>query len=134
MIQTKILGLSTQSQRVLIIGAAARLFKACALLVAFISTATAAGGLPKPVRDALRASGIPPSSVGVLVQEAQARITAGDLKGALAKLDEARTLKTRPAQVAIWTALVIGAETGQRLGDKPAAAPKADEPKLTLAG
>jgi D-alanyl-D-alanine carboxypeptidase/D-alanyl-D-alanine-endopeptidase (penicillin-binding protein 4) len=73
MTKARILGLSTQSQRVLIIGAAARLFKACVLSVALVSTPAAAAGLPKPVREALRASGIPPSSVGALVQEAGGR-------------------------------------------------------------
>jgi hypothetical protein len=65
---------------------------------------------------AVQSGGPPPDPATVLVSEAQASVAAGDLKGALAKLDEARALNTRPVPVAIWTALVKA-----KLGDRDAA-------------
>jgi hypothetical protein len=50
------------------------------------------------------------------VIDAQARVKAGDFQGALAKLEEARKLGTRPAPVAIWMAVVRA-----RLGNRDAA-------------
>ncbi len=67
-LQPGILGLSTQSWRVLIIAVMARLFKSFSFFLLFFSAAAAAD-LPKPVAQALRAAGIPQSSVGAVVQE-----------------------------------------------------------------
>ena len=62
-------------------------------------------------------SGGPPIDPAMAhVSEAQARITAGDFQAALAKLEEARKLGTRPVPVAMWTAVVQA-----RLGDRDAA-------------
>jgi hypothetical protein len=68
------------------------------------------------VAAAAQGGGPPPDPATVLVSEAQARVAAGDLSGALARLDEARALNTRPVPVAIWTALVKA-----KLGDLDAA-------------
>jgi hypothetical protein len=51
-----------------------------------------------------------------LVVEAQALVTAGEFRAALAKLEDARKLGTRPVPVALWTAVVHA-----RLGNRDAA-------------
>jgi hypothetical protein len=62
-------------------------------------------------------SGGPPIDPAMaLVNEAQARVKAGDLQGALVKLEEARKLGTRPVPVAWWMATVHA-----RLGNRDAA-------------
>ena len=63
-----------------------------------------------------QAGGPPVDPAQALVTEAQARIKAGELTVALAKLEEARTLGTRPVPVAVWTAVVQA-----RLGNRDAA-------------
>jgi hypothetical protein len=63
-----------------------------------------------------QAGGPPLDPAMALVVEAQSRIQAGDFQGALAKLDEARKLATRPVPVALWTAVARA-----RLGDRDAA-------------
>ena len=63
-----------------------------------------------------QAGGPPVDPAMTRVTEAQGLIKAGDFKGALAKLDEARQLGTRPVPVALWTAVAQA-----RLGNKDAA-------------
>src|SRR4051812_13973138 len=66
--------LSTQSERVLIIGSMRRLFKSLLLLALLAPLAGRPADLPKTVLQALSAVGIPESSVGAVVQEAGAAI------------------------------------------------------------
>jgi hypothetical protein len=62
-------------------------------------------------------SGGPPLDPAMaLIVEAQARIKAGELQVALAKLEEARKIGTRPVPVATWTALAHA-----KLGNRDAA-------------
>ena len=63
-----------------------------------------------------QAGGPPVDPAAALVTEAQAKIQAGDLTAAAAKLQEARKLGTRPVPVALWTAVVQA-----RLGNRDAA-------------
>jgi hypothetical protein len=63
-----------------------------------------------------QAGGPPIDSATTLISEAQARMKAGDLQAALARLEEARKLGTRPVPVAWWMATVQA-----RLGNRDAA-------------
>jgi hypothetical protein len=60
-----------------------------------------------------QAGGPPVDPAMAHITDAQARVQSGDLQGALAQLDQARKLGTRPALVAMWTA-VVQARRGNR--------------------
>ena len=63
-----------------------------------------------------QAGGPPLDPAAALLSEAQAHIASGDFQSALAKLDDARKLGTRPVPVALWTAVAQA-----RLGNRDAA-------------